>query len=1201
MKFKKTAATFMAGMMILSANGVYSFADDAKICEVSPVQTSVATTIFYNDGTSKKINGIPEDLTSDIASYEVTYNGKVILKVENHAKEELEPLAEEGKESTNGYYSVEFDLSASEGAFITGLTKNNVELVQDRLLTASFDGKPFDIVSLDFIDTDKTGQENEESGDNNMCWAASTSNILHYTGWGKKAGFSSEDDLFDLYAENFLNTGGFESEGLRWFFNGVYNVKDKKIVDTNTGNYLNEYAADTVMRKTEYSKDKKFMRKMAEHLKSGEGIDFSVAFYDENKISTGGHALTLWGYVYSKNPATESEYIKSILISDNNDYDNKAPSEERRRTRNRIELINIELLDSTKFPSSDEWGHKYFAYGFDALPLDFKGEVCVFKDFTGVKPYSDSIDKESDKNANLDSVNTPNLVAENVFISDGIFRESVENNVFDKSSKLSVEPIINNISYNSISGNIAYSVIIENDKNERVFEYNGNDDYSVLNKIKKIPLNKELEAGNYELTLLLNTDNSLKESYYSDNIFVSKFTITDTGVTPVLNVNKIAETEYDEEENNSVTIYELSFDEEGMKQIRDYYGEDARYDMYVKFIDNGKEDDWQMLTYEAPKMPLKAKIIGSGTSDIQFCVSVNAFDKPILNVMNEKQRFGEEGFTIIKDDSNSNTFSKLESGAAQLLNNEKFAFKLQNNSIYDTTIEGDVNLIAKKIGNESERINISKLGTITLSKGNEQTYSISEFDSNDLNGAYDVYVNVKYQNRVDELWLGTIYVKEKESIYVDIANDVTDEYDGFTSLREAVAVCGENDTIIIDDSISKIKLKDQININKKVKISGEYTGDVSELDLDVENVLLGKTIQGMDNQLFYVSEGGELTIENAILNKGLSKTYGGNIEANGGNVYLKNCAISNGASGISGGNIYIDNGILNMKNCFTNNGESGVGGAVGIGSNGIAQLNNCTISGNKSNGGSIYVNGGELLAVNSTIVENTSLITNDGSAVTATLNSKADLINCIALDSDNNKIALSGKINTFACATNEYVGDKVNTDENIVSTNIDNLYVTDDKNNIKWIYDENDLCISTVPRLTEEAKKGVFVKNINGKIAYELADGNTVYTDIAAVFEDDDYKYDCMGNERGYELGSYILTDKGTVYGDADDNGILTKNDIYCILDKVNFDKEMPIEKSRDNWFSCIDVDNDGQLTANDAAYILRKLENNSFVFPAEK
>jgi hypothetical protein len=73
------------------------------------------------------------------------------------------------------------------------------------------------------------------------------------------------------------------------------------------------------------------------------------------------------------------------------------------------------------------------------------------------------------------------------------------------------------------------------------------------------------------------------------------------------------------------------------------------------------------------------------------------------------------------------------------------------------------------------------------------------------------------------------------------------------------------------------------------------------------------------------------------------------------------------------------------------------------------------------------------------------------------------------------------------------------------------------------------------------------------------------------------------------------------LYGDADNDGILTASDAAYVLQRVlNSNSELPIANATENWMCCIDVDADDILTASDAAYILQKVLDGNSEFPIE-
>ena len=101
---------------------------------------------------------------------------------------------------------------SSEEVYLTGLSAANVEEIQQAVLDSYIGGKPMYLNNLHFIDAEKT-----KAGDNddNLCWAASCSNLLTYTGWAQQAGFQTEDEVFDLYVSSFTNNGGWRSAQIR--------------------------------------------------------------------------------------------------------------------------------------------------------------------------------------------------------------------------------------------------------------------------------------------------------------------------------------------------------------------------------------------------------------------------------------------------------------------------------------------------------------------------------------------------------------------------------------------------------------------------------------------------------------------------------------------------------------------------------------------------------------------------------------------------------------------------------------------------------------------------------------------------------------------------------------------------------------------------------------------------------------------------
>lgn len=73
------------------------------------------------------------------------------------------------------------------------------------------------------------------------------------------------------------------------------------------------------------------------------------------------------------------------------------------------------------------------------------------------------------------------------------------------------------------------------------------------------------------------------------------------------------------------------------------------------------------------------------------------------------------------------------------------------------------------------------------------------------------------------------------------------------------------------------------------------------------------------------------------------------------------------------------------------------------------------------------------------------------------------------------------------------------------------------------------------------------------------------------------------------------------IYGDVDNSGELTANDAACLLNKVlNNSYILSIENEVENYMSIADVSNDRALSSDDSAMILQKVLNSSYQLPCE-
>ena len=195
----------------------------------------------------------------------------------------------------------------------------------------------------DYYDADKTL---ETDGDDELCWAASSSNQLWATKWGRLGNLTDEESvLFKVYQPNFPNAGGNNYPSLQWFLEGKgYQTLTKEIIEETEessgavffsripgGFYKdvlrnkNDWATRNLKRMTLLGNHRR-LYECAAYLKIGYAVNVNARRFDQYDGSTyGGHAITLWGYRYSnKYPSNDVRHIKSIIVTDSDDYQNRA-------------------------------------------------------------------------------------------------------------------------------------------------------------------------------------------------------------------------------------------------------------------------------------------------------------------------------------------------------------------------------------------------------------------------------------------------------------------------------------------------------------------------------------------------------------------------------------------------------------------------------------------------------------------------------------------------------------------------------------------------------------------------------------------------------------------------------------------------------------------------------------------------------------
>lgn len=180
-----------------------------------------------------------------------------------------------------------------------------------------------------WFDCNKTDPSSTLSGgDGLMCWAAATSNLIHWwlaqnRGTAAVKGYRGPEAepsdmlhsaVFQLYKNHFPNRGDNPLKAINWFFNGVFhkNIYEQDPVDSSAGFFRDQLGIHTLG--VEYVgqelKRDRFNAIIRQALTSRQGILFVVNM-GRNWTT---HAVTLWGAKFGADGL-----IETLYMVDNND------------------------------------------------------------------------------------------------------------------------------------------------------------------------------------------------------------------------------------------------------------------------------------------------------------------------------------------------------------------------------------------------------------------------------------------------------------------------------------------------------------------------------------------------------------------------------------------------------------------------------------------------------------------------------------------------------------------------------------------------------------------------------------------------------------------------------------------------------------------------------------------------------------------
>ncbi len=576
-------------IMLLTAVTGYAFGDVEFLSVKTLDYEGLYSVITDTEGAEHRLSGVIDaDRLEEsaafpkIGSYKIYFGDEEVIEVrlnnikqtESKGDNRLPLLTSSGASlSAGGYYSVEFRLNdTTEYAFITGLTENNVENVQKELLKSKLENSKFSITDANFIDTEKL--KFGKAQDDNLCWAASTADMLEYSGWAKKAAevnpevsdkFLNEDTIFDLFVSNFNDNGGNQYYGLQWFFNGYYAVQKATGQNWSTvnnygesGGFLKDYAYSGVTSAVNVEKHEDILETLSA-LKDGNAVGVSVSWM-KNGAGNGGHAITMWGYIYDKTEPSDSfDYMKALIVTDSDS--DRTQNSDRTQAPNKMHILNMKKYNRSGY---DTW--EFDGYGGDT-------NVGVLVGFTLLKPYNENVLYEKDTAATRDMINNCDFYISTVSVN-GSDEKSITS---DKAEKLAVIPTIDNGAGKDYTGELSYSVmavnkstgVVADSKNLNTITVEAtNSGYSYSYSYYYLPLPK----GKYAVTVILDPEKTIPEAYYYNNTYSFDLTVYEVPIELTDNGGTAKDNKF----SDSITVKNVSSSALAFTPILALYTNDNR-------------------------------------------------------------------------------------------------------------------------------------------------------------------------------------------------------------------------------------------------------------------------------------------------------------------------------------------------------------------------------------------------------------------------------------------------------------------------------------------------------------------------------------------------------------------------------------------------------------------------------------------------
>lgn len=662
----------LAALLVLLCTQVFAAQETLAALRLDP-EPGFTTRMKDTDGNTLTQSGVlnPDGLANSvrsakIASYSIYYNGRLLMTVTPVGFSEPDAAVMSGGAPTcTGFYKTTFSIDDTREIFLTGLTESTLEQVQTELTASALEDRYFSLTNVDFIDAEKEFTdvvEGEIASDANLCWAAASSNMLRFSGWGSEAGFRTEDDLFESFISAFTDAGGSYTYGLDWFFNGYYAMQGNDgwaqlRAPGESGKYLSEYPADSLYQTYEISNHIDNLRPVLDALERDCAVGISIGNY-LSSFRIGGHAITLWGYLHdtSASPYSKEAY-PAIFISDSDS--DKYDGALRRQAPNRLRVMMMDGM--------------FDGFGADSWELDYPSTFpWRLESFTVLEPYRAELEQDASGTHNKNT--SADFSVQDLYVRASTFDDlelGIDTIPANQSFKIG-GIALNNSAVNLSSARLQIVTTITQN-GQTVWEKTSQCAVSRFSANAYVKLSEtcnSLAAGSYEAAIRV-TASGISEAYLLNNTRSISFTVS--AAAP-------------DASNASVSVSIPEFDGRtgGYGTLR-FGGVDSLYpagteltwSVYEKY-DSVLYDDW-VLAYQGYQQPESVRYEGMTTA-VRTLVVLRPVDPSLacvtLDAGSQKLLY-HRVYTLAADD-NTGICSAIAYGQNTLAAGEQFSFYISN-------------------------------------------------------------------------------------------------------------------------------------------------------------------------------------------------------------------------------------------------------------------------------------------------------------------------------------------------------------------------------------------------------------------------------------------------------------------------------------------------------------------------------------------